>query len=622
MLRSVIRCALLAVFVLAATATPAQADPHPGQSVNVAIIASTTVINGGSFPTTTSGPTGAFTDFTFTSVTPGSVNAATLAAFDTVLLNVASPAMGCNVNTLTSSQKTDLVNFLNGGGKLIIYDSECSPQNYSWLPRPFTTSNPGALGGTGAVNVVEDNLLGTDTTGDPHFIDEVKLGSQTDAVGDMNVLTTQDPNICLHMSGTNAAMQSGATHVYYQSGSGLLIYNGFDVDFMNTSTSPDAASPDGNIAKIWLQELQQPRDGTGLACAVVVVGVALSPQQATNPVGTSHTLTATVTDQAGNPRPNVLVTFTVTGANAGAVGTCNPASCQTDANGQVTFTYTGTVTGQDGITACATPPSGGTPVCSAQATKTWVAVDADVSIVKSGPALVQNGSNMTYTLDVSNAGPATATNVVVTDPLPAGTTFVSASAGCTESAGTVTCTIASLASGASQSFSITVNVNTSANSVTDTASVTADQNDPDPGDNQSSVTTRVNHPPVCSSLAINGPDMWPPNHKMRSFTVSGGSDPDGNPLAVTITSVFQDEPVNGTGDGDTSPDAVITSANTVDLRGERSGNLNGRVYYVGVTLSDGMGGSCSTTLTVGVPHDQGPKGGPVGDGPLYDSTVA
>jgi len=136
------------------------------------------------------------------------------------------------------------------------------------------------------------------------------------------------------------------------------------------------------------------------------------------------------------------------------------------------------------------------------------------------------------------------------------------------------------------------------------------------------VTTQVIHPPDCSSLAINGPDMWPPNHKMRSFTVSGGSDPDGNPLAVTITSVFQDEPVNGTGDGETSPDAVITSANTVDLRGERSGNLNGRVYYVGVTLSDGMGGSCSTTLTVGVPHDQGPKGGPVGDGPLHDSTVA
>jgi Big-like domain-containing protein len=372
MLRNkVVRTAALALVALVATATVAQADPHPGQSVNVGIIGDTFVINGGSFPTTTSGPTGSFTDFTFTNVAPATVSAATLAPFDTVLLNVASSQMGCNVNTLSASQKTDLVNFLNAWGKLIIYDSECQPQDYSWLPHPFTTSNPGALGGTGTVNVVEDNFLGSDTTGDSHFIDEVLLGQQTDAVGDMNVLTTQDPNICAHMFGTNAAQQSGPTHVYYQSGSGLLIYNGFDVDTMGTTTAPDASNGGGNIAKIWLQELQQPLNGQGLACAVTVVGISLTPQQATNPVGTPHTLTATLTDQAGNPRPNVLVTFQVTGANAGATGTCNPASCQTDANGQVTFTYTGTTAGQDQITACFTPQGGGSPVCSPQATKTW-----------------------------------------------------------------------------------------------------------------------------------------------------------------------------------------------------------------------------------------------------------
>jgi hypothetical protein len=366
----VVRTAVLALVVLAATATAAQADPHPGQSVNVALISDTTSINSGTLPTTTTGPTGSFTDFVFTNVLPASVNAATLAAYDTVLLNVASVGMLCNVNTLTASQKTDLVNFLNGGGKLIIYDSECAPQDYSWLPRPFTTSNPGQLGGTGTVNVVEDNFLGSDTTSDSHFIDELILGQQTDAVGDMNVLTTEDPNICLHMSGTNAAGVSGPTHVYYQSGSGLLIYNGFDIDFSSASTVPDATTGAGNIAKIWLQELQQPRDGTGLACAVAVVGISLTPQQATNPVGTSHTVTATVTDSAGAGRPNVLVTFTVTGSNAGATGTCNPATCQTDANGQVTFTYTGTTAGTDNITACFTSGSG-SQVCSAPAEKTW-----------------------------------------------------------------------------------------------------------------------------------------------------------------------------------------------------------------------------------------------------------
>lgn len=404
----VLSSAFLALMVSAGTAIAAQAIPHPGQSQNVAIISDVFVINGGSFPTTTSGPTGAFTDFTFTDVPVASVNATTLGVFDTVLLNVASTGMGCNINNLSAAQKTDLVNFLNGGGKLIIYDSECPPQDYSWLPHPFTTSNPGALGGTGTVNIVEDNFLGTDTTGDPHFIDEVLLGQQTDAVGDMNVLTTQDPSICLHMSGTNAAQQSGPTHVYYQSGSGLLIYNGFDVDFLDVTTAPDASTPSGNLAKIWLQELQQPRDGSGLACAVAVVGISLTPQQATNPVGTPHTVTATVTDQAGNPRPNVLVTFQVSGANAGASGTCNPASCETDANGQVTFTYTGTAAGQDSITACFTPQAGGNPVCSAPATKAWTGIQpppgVGCKVTGGGRITAANGDKATFG---GNAHPGT-----------------------------------------------------------------------------------------------------------------------------------------------------------------------------------------------------------------------
>jgi Bacterial Ig-like domain (group 1) len=373
------RSALLALALLALTAVPLRADPHPGQSASVGIISSTFVINGGSFPTTTTGPTGSFTDFTFTLLPAATVNAATLAAHDTILLNVASPIdMNCDVNNLTASQKTDLVNFLNNGGKLIIYDSECPPQDYSWLPHPFTTSNPGALGGVGTVNIVEDNFLGSDTTGDSHFIDEVLLGQQTDAVGDMNVLTTTDPAICLHMAGTNAANQSGPTHVYYQSGSpplgpGLLIYNGFDVDFMFTGTAPDSSTPAGNIAKIWLQELQQPRNGQGLACAVAVVGIALTPQTATNPVGTQHTVTATVTDSGGNPQSGVLVDFQVTGANvvSGNAGTCNPADCTTNAQGQVTYTYTGTVVGEDKIRGCFV--RSGQTICSAEVTKIWEA---------------------------------------------------------------------------------------------------------------------------------------------------------------------------------------------------------------------------------------------------------
>jgi hypothetical protein len=96
--------------------------------------------------------------------------------------------------------------------------------------------------------------------------------------------------------------------------------------------------------------------------------LSLTPTTATNPVGTTHTVTATVTTPAGGPAAGVHVTFLVTGANAGATGTCVPASCDTDAGGHVTFTYTGTNAGDDTIHASITV--GGTTQ-SATAAKTW-----------------------------------------------------------------------------------------------------------------------------------------------------------------------------------------------------------------------------------------------------------
>ena len=74
--------------------------------------------------------------------------------------------------------------------------------------------------------------------------------------------------------------------------------------------------------------------------------ITLSPVSATNIVGESHTVTATVTCN-GNAESNAAVTFTVTGANsASGTGT-------TDANGQASFTYTGTAAGTDAINATA-----------------------------------------------------------------------------------------------------------------------------------------------------------------------------------------------------------------------------------------------------------------------------
>ncbi|MGB7818676.1 MAG: vWA domain-containing protein [Ornithinibacter sp.] len=73
-----------------------------------------------------------------------------------------------------------------------------------------------------------------------------------------------------------------------------------------------------------------------------VFGFALTLPTATNELGSddTHTVTATVSGPAGE-LGGWPVDFSVdTGPNAGESGTCAPASCQTNASGQVTFTYT------------------------------------------------------------------------------------------------------------------------------------------------------------------------------------------------------------------------------------------------------------------------------------------
>ncbi|TAK07194.1 MAG: hypothetical protein EPO39_07115 [Candidatus Manganitrophaceae bacterium] len=126
-----------------------------------------------------------------------------------------------------------------------------------------------------------------------------------------------------------------------------------------------------------------------------------------------------------------------------------------------------------------------------------------------------------------------------------------------------------------------------------------------------------NDPPICGQAKPSAVLLWPPNHKLVEITISGVTDPENDPVTLTVTGVTQDEPVNGTGDGDTSPDAAIQGGKVL-LRAERSGNGNGRVYHISFTARDMDGGACTGFITVGVPHNN--KGTPIDDGQVYDST--
>jgi hypothetical protein len=130
---------------------------------------------------------------------------------------------------------------------------------------------------------------------------------------------------------------------------------------------------------------------------------------------------------------------------------------------------------------------------------------------------------------------------------------------------------------------------------------------------------RENRPPDCSGAFASQDTLWPPNHKFVPIAVLGVVDPDGDSVWITIDSIRQDEPVNDVGDGNTWPDGRGVGSDTAEVRAERKGPGNGRVYHIGFTAYDGCDGYCSGEIKVGVPHDR--KDVPIDDGALYDSTT-
>lgn len=134
-----------------------------------------------------------------------------------------------------------------------------------------------------------------------------------------------------------------------------------------------------------------------------------------------------------------------------------------------------------------------------------------------------------------------------------------------------------------------------------------------------SIVVSANQPPACDGAQASPAALWPPNHGFADVEILGVTDPDGDPVALSVSAITQDEPVDGTGSGDTAPDGEGVGTPTARVRAERSGNGDGRVYAISFTASDGQGGSCAGTVTVGVPH--GAKGKATDSGQSYDSTA-
>jgi hypothetical protein len=136
---------------------------------------------------------------------------------------------------------------------------------------------------------------------------------------------------------------------------------------------------------------------------------------------------------------------------------------------------------------------------------------------------------------------------------------------------------------------------------------------------QNIVITPPNLPPNCAGATPGPKTIWPPDHKMVKIAINGVTDPDkGDTVSLKATGVTQDEPLNRTADGNTTPDAGITTAGAVSVRAERQGTGNGRVYVISFTATDNHGATCTGHVSVAVPHDQ--SGRPAVDsGQKYNS---
>jgi hypothetical protein len=140
---------------------------------------------------------------------------------------------------------------------------------------------------------------------------------------------------------------------------------------------------------------------------------------------------------------------------------------------------------------------------------------------------------------------------------------------------------------------------------------------------QTTVTCTSTAGPSCSfkvtvndtqapSITTTNDTLWSPNHTYTTFnlsnlvaSVSDNCDPNLGIGSVNIVSVYSDEPDDATADGSTINDIVIApDCKSVQLRAERKGDGNGRVYVITLKVTDTSGNVSTVTATVSVPNSQ------------------
>jgi uncharacterized repeat protein (TIGR01451 family) len=324
----------------------------------------------------------------------------------------------------------------------------------------------------------------------------------------------------------------------------------------------------------------------------------------------------------------------------GATGTITCTAATLADGATATFTLTarvapgatsGTVTNTATATSATGDPNGGNGSGSSGGVGLGASV-ADLSIVKNtASSNAPAGSTFSYTIAVTNNGPNAATNVVMTDVLPAQLLFESISIPtgftCTTPAvganGTITCNAATLANGVTRTFTLNVRVasgSTSGN-VTNSAGVSSSSADPDGGDT-SDPAPPVTLAPASADLSITkttGATSAPPGGTVTyTITVTNAGPSAATGVVVTDTlpaglQLIAATPSQGTCSGTTTVTCNLGTINngsnaTISLQTlvtATTGTIS-NAASVTSTVSDPDGGDTSSStppIPVGEPAD-------------------
>lgn len=115
------------------------------------------------------------------------------------------------------------------------------------------------------------------------------------------------------------------------------------------------------------------------------------------------------------------------------------------------------------------------------------------------------------------------------------------------------------------------------------------------------VTVTDSERPRLTAVGVAPARLWPPNHQMVPVRVTAVAD-DNCPEAVScrIVAIESSEPEDGLGDGNTSVDWQITGDLSADLRAERSGLNDARIYSLSIECADAAGNVAGDSLQVRV----------------------